>query len=107
MLIGRGRVNRGETIDISFNDHGAAGQNNTSLLYEPNISKPIRAKRQVTITLNNGKLEGIPKAWREVLDMPEQEKEIEEIDEILEVSRRKLKRIDSTPYQSNIVFELT
>jgi hypothetical protein len=45
-----------------------------SLFYEPNISKPIRGKRDVKITLNKkGVLEGIPTAWREVLELPPQE----------------------------------
>jgi hypothetical protein len=48
--------------------------NNKSLFYEPNISKPIRGKRNVTIRMNDkGVLEGIPTAWRQVLDLPPQE----------------------------------
>jgi hypothetical protein len=38
------------------------------MFYEPNISKPIRSHREVTIKLNDkGKLEGMPTAWREAL----------------------------------------
>ena len=61
---------KGETIlELGFNDHGAV--NTDSLFYQPQISKPIRAKRNVTIRLNKkGVLEGIPTAWREVLEMP-------------------------------------
>jgi hypothetical protein len=63
----------GETLDIGFNDKGATAAallGEQSLFYEPHISKPIRGTRQVTIRMNDkGKLEGIPTAWREVLEM--------------------------------------
>jgi hypothetical protein len=61
---------KGETIlELGFNDNGAVKAD--SLFYQPQISKPIRAKRNVTIRLNkNGVLEGIPTAWRQVLEMP-------------------------------------
>jgi hypothetical protein len=40
------------------------------MFYQPSISKPIRSARDVTIKLNkNGKLEGMPTAWREALEM--------------------------------------
>jgi hypothetical protein len=40
------------------------------MFYEPNISKPIRSHRDVTIVLNKeGKLEGMPTVWREALKM--------------------------------------
>ncbi len=74
---------RGETIvDVSFTDGGLLSKVEESLFYEPKISKPIRGKRDLTIKLNKkGKLEGIPTAWREVLELPPQEQEVEEIDE--------------------------
>ncbi len=70
-------VKKGETMDIGFNEKGggtaaASGLlvGEQSLFYEPHISKPIRGTRQVTIRMNDkGKLEGIPTAWREVLEM--------------------------------------
>ena len=63
-------------MDLFLNDKGPAN----SLFYEPNISKPKRGHRDVTIKLNNkGKLEGIPTVWREALDMAPQENEMEEI----------------------------
>ena len=79
-----------------------------SLFYEPNISKPIRGKRDVKITLNKkGVLEGIPTAWREVLELPPQEQEVDEIDEVLEISKEKLKKIEKEAAKQNIIFELT
>ena len=79
-----------------------------SLFYEPSISKPIRGKRNVTITINKkGVLEGIPTAWRQVLDMAPQEQEIDEIDEVLEIDKTKLKKIEKEAAKQNIVFELT
>ena len=62
-------VKKGETMEIGFNEKGVA-LGEQSLFYEPHISKPIRGTRQVTIRMNDkGKLEGIPTAWREVLEM--------------------------------------
>jgi hypothetical protein len=41
-----------------------------SMFYEPNISKPIRSHKDVTIVLSDkGKLQGMPTAWREALEM--------------------------------------
>ena len=52
------------TVDQTF------GEQPTDMFYQPNISKPIRSTRDVTIKLNNkGKLEGMPTAWRQALDM--------------------------------------
>ena len=62
-------IKGGQTIELGFNDLGSSKMQ--SLFYEPNISKPIRGTKNVTITINkNGVLEGIPTAWRQVLDMP-------------------------------------
>jgi len=59
-------LNNSTALDINLNDKGPVN----SLFYEPNISKPKRVHRDVTITLNDkGKLEGIPTVWREALDM--------------------------------------
>lgn len=79
-------------IDIGFNDYGIAGAAPTGLFYEPQISKPIRGLRSLTIRYDEaaGKLEGIPKVWRELLAMPQQKDELEEIDETLEINKRKL-----------------
>ena len=52
------------TVEQTFGDQP------TDMFYLPNISKPIRSARDVTIKLNkNGKLEGMPTAWREALEM--------------------------------------
>lgn len=52
------------TVEQTFGDQP------TDMFYQPNISKPIRSARDVTIKLNkNGKLEGMPTAWREALEM--------------------------------------
>jgi hypothetical protein len=52
------------TVEQTFGDKP------TDMFYQPIISKPIRSARDVTIKLNkNGKLEGMPTAWREALDM--------------------------------------
>jgi hypothetical protein len=78
------------------------------MFYEPHISKPIRGKRQVTIMLGkNGQLDGIPKAWREVLELPPQQNEIEEIDETLEINKKKLHLIDQAATEAKVYFELT
>lgn len=78
------------------------------MFYEPKISKPIRPQRSLTIKLNNqGQLEGLPTAWREALDLPPQIEEVEEIDETLQVDKRKVQRIERAAAEAAVVFELT
>jgi hypothetical protein len=61
------------------------------IFYEPNISKPIRSHRDVSVVLNKkGKLEGMPTVWREALKMDPQEKEVEELNYGMEINQKKL-----------------
>jgi len=56
----------------------------------------------------NSKLIGIPKLWRELLEMPVQENELEEIDETLEINKRKMvtKQMEKAAMESNMEFEI-
>lgn len=97
-----------DVIDNNFNEQGLTGGGSQNIFYEPNISKPIRGTRQLTISfnVNEGKLEGIPKVWRELLSMPEQKDEVEEIDETLEINKRKLDQIEKAAAENNFAFEV-
>lgn len=64
------------------------------------ISGPVHSEKTICVRFNFelNQFEGLPKVWRELLEMPEQQNEVEEIDESFKINREKLLIADAAKF---------